>query len=138
MQCRFSFKHMKTSESLSEYAEQKITEKIQKYSTKPIEAQVTFSVEGHDHKVHCSVKGGDGFNVQVDAACEDMYGSVDLLIDKLDIQLKRQKERLKNHKHSINIRHLEPREHVSKDDCDEIPADADDVIKLEKLRHAGG
>ena len=95
MQCRFSFKHMKTSEALINYAEAKITQKIEKFSTKPIEAHVTFSVEGHEHIAHCGVTGGDGFNFQVDSSCADMYGSVDLLLGKLEVQLKRQKEKLK-------------------------------------------
>lgn len=134
MQCRFSFKHMKTSEALVEYAENKITQKIEKYSTKPIEAHVTFSVEGQEQKVHCGVTGGDGFNFQVDASSVDMYGSVDLLLDKLEVQLKRQKEKLKKHKRPKTLKQLELVEYVAKDDCDSIPVDADDLIKYEKAK----
>ena len=134
MQCRFSFKHMKTSEALVEYSEEKILGKIEKFSTKPIEAHITFSVDGHEHIAHCSVKGGDGFNIQVESTCADMYGSVDILIDKLEGQLKRQKEKLKHHKHTHNIRMLKPKEYVSNDDCDSIPVDAGDLIKFERAK----
>lgn len=134
MQCRFSFKHMKSSPALTEYAEAKILQKIEKFSTKPIEAHLTFSVDGYEHRAHCSVKGGDGFNFEVEAVCDDMYGSVDLLLDKLEVQLKRQKDKLKRPKYTHNIRDLKPKEYVSKEDCDSVPVDADDLIKYEKAR----
>lgn len=89
---------MDTSEALQTYAEKKVLEKIQKFVTKPIEAHITFSVDKNSHQAHCTVVGGDGFNVQVDHACGDMYGSVDMIVDKLEIQLKKHKEKLKGHK----------------------------------------
>lgn len=134
MQCRFSFKHMKTSEALIEYAENKLPEKIEKFSTKPIEAHITFSVEGHNHIAHCSVKGGDGFNFEVESKCEDMYGSVDLLIDKLIPQLRKRKEKLKNHKFSENLKSMQTIEPVSKDDPDNVPVDANDLLKFEEAK----
>ena len=63
-----------------------------------------------------------------------MYGSVDLLLDKLAVQLKKQKDKIKRHKYPHNIRQLEPTEYVSKDDCDSVPVDAADLIKLEKAK----
>lgn len=135
MQCRFSFKHMKTSQALVDYAEDKIRQKVEKYSTKPIEAHITFSIEGNDHIAHCSVRGGDGFNVQVESACTDMYGSVDLLLDKMATQLKKQKEKLKNHKFIHPVAADDEAQIPQEDkDCDAVPVDADDVIKLEKVR----
>ena len=135
MQFRVSFKHMKSSSALSDYAQQKIVQTIEKYSTKPIESHVTFSVEGREHIAHCNVIGGDGFSFQVDAHCEDMYGSIDILLDKLDVQLRRQKERLKKHKNNSNIRALKlvPQQ-SSKFDCDSIPVDASDLIKYERAK----
>ena len=133
MQFRVSFKHMKSSPALSEYAEHKIVQTVKKYSTKPIETHVTFSVEGREHIVHCKVSGGDVFSFQVDASCEDMYGSIDVLLDKLDVQLRRQKERVKKHKNNSNVRSLRlVKPASSKYDCDSIPVDASDVIKYDK------
>lgn len=134
MQCRFSFKHMETSESLSNYANEKIISKIERFSTKPIEAHVTFEVEGHMHHTHVNVHGGDGFNFQVDATSPDMYASVDLVIDKLEAQLKRRKERLKKHKNNHNVKFMAPQEPLDKEDCDNVPVDAADLLKYEKAR----
>ena len=63
-----------------------------------------------------------------------MYGSVDLLLGKLEIQLKKQKEKLKQHKRPRNFKQLELVEYVSKEDCDSVPVDADDLIKYEKAK----
>ncbi len=136
MDCRFSFKHMKASEALTDYARSKITPKVEKYSTKPIDTHVVFSVEGHPatQKVHLSIKGGDGFNCEVEAECEDMYGSIDLLTDKLDAVLKKQKEKLKQHKSSANIRLLKTEDFIDEADCDSIPVDATDLLKYEKAK----
>ena len=51
MQFQFSFKHMESSQALSQLAETKIKDKVSKFVTKPIEAHVTFVVERHDHIV---------------------------------------------------------------------------------------
>jgi putative sigma-54 modulation protein len=128
MQFQFSFKHMETSEALQKYAEDKIGEKIKKYVTKPIDAQVTFEVEKQSNRAHCSLRGGDGFSVEVDHVCEDMYASVDMVIDKLDIQLKRQKEKLKSHKNRKTVKHL------SVVNPDEGSIDAEDLLKFEEAR----
>ena len=99
MNCRFSFKQVKRSEVLVEFAQPKILAKIEKYSTKPIDAHITFTKQGFNFIVRCSVKGGDGFNFQVEASSHDLYSTLDLMLAKLETQLKKQKEKLKRHKY---------------------------------------
>jgi len=125
---------MKTSEALASYTQTKIQQKAAKYSSKPLAADVSFAVDGHEHVAHCQVSGGDGLNIQVEAASNDMYATVDLLLAKLEAQLKRQKEKLKRHKFQQTLRQLEAEDYVSKDDCDSIPVDAGDLLKYEKAR----
>jgi putative sigma-54 modulation protein len=98
MQFQFSFKHMATSPALQTYAEEKLGDKISKFVTKPIGAHVTFSVTRHQHTAHLSLDAGDGFKIQVEHTSEDMYASVDELAEKLASQLRKQKEKLKEHK----------------------------------------
>lgn len=131
MQFRFSFKHMETSEALQNYAEEKIKVEVEKFVTKPIEAHVTFSVDRHQHHVLCSLAGGDGFTVNVEHECDDMYASVDRMIDKMVTQLKKKKEKLKDHKHqkSQELFALP----YADDDFDAIPIDAADIVKFEKV-----
>ena len=88
MQFQFSFKHMESSPALQTYAQEKINEKIQKFASKPTHAHVIFSVDRHQHRAHLSLKGGDGFTFEVEHTCGDMYGSIDMLVDKFGAQLK--------------------------------------------------
>lgn len=128
MQFQFSFKHMDTSEALQDYAQEKITAKIEKFVTKAIEVKVTFAVDRHLQRAACVLVSGDGFSVNVDHTCGDMYGSVDKLVDKLGAQLKKKKDRLKGHKNG-SVRHLIPSTLE-----DEQTIDAEDIIRWEQAR----
>lgn len=129
MQFRFSFKHMETSPSLEKYAREKIQVEVEKFATKPIEAHVTFSVDKYQQQVICTLTGGDGFKCNVEHSCEDMYGSIDHMIDKLVTQLQRKKEKLKDHKH-FKVRDAAG---IAVPDLHELPdIDASDILKYEK------
>jgi ribosomal subunit interface protein len=132
MQYHFSFKHMESSESLERYAESKLNEKISKFVTKPIEAHIFFSVTKHVHQAHLHLKAGDGFTTDVECECGDMYATIDLMADKLESQLKKHKEKLKNHKISPKtaIRLVEK----STEEPEEDAVDAADIIKYETAR----
>jgi ribosomal subunit interface protein len=132
MQFRFSFKHMETSQALQNYAKEKIRVEVEKFVTKPIEAHVTFSVDRHQHQVICSLAGGDGFTVNVEHACPDMYGSVDHMIDKMVTQLKRKKEKLKDHKAQYKAP-IPFRSVAAEDEFEAAPIDAGDIVKFEKV-----
>lgn len=129
MQFQFSFKHMDTSPALQTYAEQKLREKIEKFVSKPIAAHVMFSVLRHQHTAHLSLEAGDGFDLQVEHTSEDMYATIDQLVDKLSRQLQKHKEKLKDHKGQKLGSNL-----VSMPGAEgEEPAvDADEILKFEQ------
>jgi len=128
MQYLYSFKHMDSSPALQSYCEEKLSDRIRKFVTKPIAAHVTFSVTRHQQTVHLSLDAGDGFGIQVEHTSEDMYASIDQLGDKLTAQLKKQKEKLKDHKGSRS----RPLTLVAESDSDSV--DADDILKYEAAR----
>ena len=132
MQFRFSFKHMESSDALEQLAQQKIEGKIRRFVTKPIEAHVVFEVQGPNHSVHCSLTGGDGFNVNVEASSHDMYSTVDLMADKLVTQLKKQKEKIKSHKGNANVRDISERISRGRKFKDGDYVDAEDILKYEE------
>lgn len=137
MQFQFSFKHMEVSPALKQYTEEKLSALISKFVTKPIEAKVTFAVDHHNHIAQCALAGGDGFSVQVEHTCPDMYGSVDRMLDKLAVQLKRKKEKLKGHKGNRNIKSLKYREPLNID-YNSAEIDAADIIALEEKKRKAG
>ena len=132
MQFQFSFKHMEGSPALTSYSEEKLTQVIRKFVTKPIEVQLTFSVDRHMQQATCVIIGGDGFSLNVEHSCSDMYGSVDHLADKLANQLKRKKDRLKSHKVKQSPKKLAWQDHF--DQAEDEYIDALDIIKFERAR----
>lgn len=136
MQINFAFKHMDTSAALREYTEDKVSERIMKFVTKPIAAHITFSVDKHNHHAHCAVSGGDGFHVTAEHTSDDMYASVDRMVDKLAAQLTKHKEKLKEHKGHAPMNVLaevgDGRPVVPED-----AIDASDIVRLEKKKKVG-
>ena len=122
---------MDTSDALKSYAEGKILQEIHKFATKPVECHLTFSVERHKHTAHLSFNGGDGYLFQVDHTCTDMYGSVDHIVDKLEIQLRKQKEKLKSHKGQKSKRDII---YLADRGIENAEIDAGDILKFEASR----
>ena len=128
---------MDSSEALQTYAKSKISDKVRKFVTKPIETQVTFAVDRHQHQATCLLRGGDGFNIEVTHSCDDMYGSVDRVVDKLESQLKKHKEKLKDHKQKRGSKVVPlPVEDVAPE-FEDKEVDAADIVKFDKVRGTG-
>lgn len=96
MQVMTTFRHMEQSEALKAYAEEKL-ERVTKYIDEPITAQVYFSVEKIRHIVEIVITGR-GITTKASEATNDMYAAIDMVLDKIERQLKRYKEKLKDHK----------------------------------------
>ena len=97
MQVAMTFRHMEQSDALKAYAEEKL-ERITKYVDDPINVQVYFSVEKKIRHVVEIVINAKGVNSKASEATHDMYASVDAVIDKIERQLVRYKEKIKAHK----------------------------------------
>lgn len=90
MRIAFTFRNLESSDSMKNYAADKIG-RLQKYLHGPMDAVITFSVERHLHCVDVSVhSAGESYLGQAEE--EDMYASIDLVVDKIKQQLRRSKE----------------------------------------------
>lgn len=139
---------METSEALKNYTEGKVREKIQKFIPNTLKTLVTFSVDRHEHIAQCTVTGGHGLSLQVEHISDDMYASVDKMLDKLEVQLRRHKEKMKERKPGeLHQGHWKgPRKHhhsrrswrdKNEDfDLDREEVDAEDILKYEMSRRA--
>jgi putative sigma-54 modulation protein len=94
MQIQVTFRHVEPSESVKEYAREKVG-KIQKYLDGPIEASVTLGVEKHRHEVDVVIIT-NGFKIHGQETTGDFFSAIDLVMDKLEKQIKRYREKLKN------------------------------------------
>ncbi len=89
MRISYTFRNMESSEAVKNYASEKIA-KIQKYMRSPIHAEVTFSTERHLHRVDLNVTG-DGHQYACHGDSENMYATIDLVVDKIDRQVRDEK-----------------------------------------------
>lgn len=89
MELHFTFRHVEPSEGIKNYATEKIG-KMQKYLRSPLEADLIFSMERHLHCVEVLMRA-DGERYAGKVESEDMYASIDLVIDKLDRQVRDRK-----------------------------------------------
>ena len=97
MQVTTTFRHMEQSDALKAYAEEKL-ERTSKYIDEPITAQVYFTVEKKIRHIVEIVISGRGISTKASEATNDMYAAIDAVIDKIERQLKRYKEKIKAHK----------------------------------------
>lgn len=96
MQVTTTFRHMEPSDSLKTYAEEKL-ERVKKYIDEPIVAQVFLTVEKIRHSAEVTITA-KGITMKAAEETNDMYAAVDAVVDKIERQLRRYKERIKAHK----------------------------------------
>jgi putative sigma-54 modulation protein len=101
MNANVSFRHMESSASLRDYAEGKLERICDKYVQGKIDATVVMSVEKHWHIADFTLYIKN-FTVKGKHRSEDMYSSIDLALEKIEKQLRRHKDRLKDHQPDRN------------------------------------
>lgn len=96
MQVSVTFRHMEPSSALKSYAQERIT-RLEKYVDRPMEGQVTLSVQKFRHIVEV-VLNADGIRITGDESHEDMYAAIDLVVDKIERQVKKYRQKIRKHK----------------------------------------
>jgi len=90
---------MEQSEALKAYAEEKL-DRVAKYIDEPVSVQVFFTVEKKIRHIAEIVISAKGITTKASEETNDMYAAIDSVIDKIERQLKRYKEKIKAHKPS--------------------------------------
>ncbi len=90
MNISITFRHMDASPAIKNYAEEKVG-KLQKFLKEPMTAKVTLSLEKLAHSAEVRLSSG-GEHVEAKEVGEDLYASIDKVIDKLERQIRGNKE----------------------------------------------
>ncbi len=99
MQIDVTFRHMEVSEPLRAYLEDKIA-RVKRYIDEPIDVQASLGVEKKiRHKATLTLVA-KGITIKASDETNDMYAAIDAVVDKIERQLKRYKDKIKNHKPS--------------------------------------
>ena len=95
MQLNISGHHIEVTDSLRGYVEQKI-ERIERHFDIVSDVHCILSVEKLRHKAEAKVNVSGG-TIFAETTEEDMYAAIDGLVDKLDRQVRKHKEKLSDH-----------------------------------------
>ncbi|MEN6475269.1 MAG: ribosome-associated translation inhibitor RaiA [Syntrophaceae bacterium] len=111
MHIDITFKNVDPSEALKDYATKRLS-KIGKYIDRPAEAHVILSVEKIRHKAEVTLNA-DGVIVNAVEITEDLYSAIDMVMDKVERQIKKHKQKLQERKGAVRT-------------VTETPADSED------------
>ncbi len=98
--------HVEVTSSMRNYVNEKLR-RLQRHSENLFDIQVILSVEKVRQKAEATIQIS-GSRLYADTTQPDMYAAIDLLMDKLDRQLIRHKEKSKNRRGGKSIRMEEP------------------------------
>ena len=126
MDISVTFRHLESTDALRDYAREKVS-RIKKYVGTPADVAVVLSLEKHRHQAEITLNT-NGITVNAKDVTEDMYAAIDLAVDKLERQVKKHKEKIKDHKPGeetarYNIVSSEPA----------LPAQGERIIKTESI-----
>ena len=96
MQTSVTFKNLDPSENLKSYVKDKL-DRFDKYLYNPAEANVVLSVEKFRHIAEINING-DRLNINGKEETVDMYSAIDMALDKLEKQIKKNKQKIREHR----------------------------------------
>ncbi len=96
MQTSVTFKNLDPSENLKSYISGKL-DKFDKFLDNPAMATVVLSVEKFRHIAEINIVG-DRLKINGKEETNDMYSSMDMVLDKLEKQIKKNKQKTKDHR----------------------------------------
>ncbi len=101
MHVNVTFRHIDSSDALKEYAEEK-SERLARYLVEPIEVHWVLSVEKIRHMADATIVA-NGLSIKGQEETADLYSAIDSVLDKLEKQVRKHKEKVKNHKFGEDV-----------------------------------
>jgi len=90
------FKNLEPSEALKAYVAEKLG-RLDKYFNGPTEANVVLSIEKFRHSAEINITG-DRLTIIGKEETEEMYAAIDMVLDKLEVQIKKNKQKGRKHR----------------------------------------
>ncbi len=101
MNIKVTFRNMKTSDAIRDYAIRKL-EKVKKFlpHSEPIDINIVLSLEKHRHIADVVVNAKD-ITMSAKEETEDIYSAIDLVADSVEKQARRYRDKIKTKKSSF-------------------------------------
>jgi putative sigma-54 modulation protein len=97
--------HLEVTPAIRGYVEEKLR-KVTRHFDNVIDVSVILTVEKLKHKAEVSLHAA-GKDIHVEATEPDMYASIDMLVDKLDRQVVKHKEKISGHGNDLKRQTVE-------------------------------
>lgn len=102
MQTSINFKNIDPSDTLKAYVCDKL-DRFDKYLYSPAEASVVLAVEKFRHSAEINIVG-DKMTINGKEETDDMYSAIDIVLDKLEKQIKKNKQKVRNRRNADHIK----------------------------------
>ena len=102
MQTSVTFKNLDSSDTLRSYVQEKL-DRFDRLLDNPAEANVVLSVEKFRHMAEINISG-DRLTINGKEETIDMYSAIDMVLDKLEKQIKKSKEKIRERRSSAKVR----------------------------------
>jgi putative sigma-54 modulation protein len=102
MQTSVTFKNLDPSDHLKSYVGDKL-DRFDKFLDNPAEANVVLAVEKFRHIAEINISG-DRLSIIGKEETIDMYSAIDMVLDKLEKQIKKNKEKIRAHRTASKTR----------------------------------
>lgn len=89
-----TFRHIEPTEALKQYAEEKI-HKIGKYFSQALDAHIILAVDTKERQLAEIELHTHGAMIHGKEQHQDLYAAIDLVIDKIERQVRKQKDKTK-------------------------------------------
>jgi putative sigma-54 modulation protein len=97
MQVSVTFRRVDATEALKDYARDKV-DRVKKYVHNPLDAHVVLSTERYLHIADVTITLHNGIVIKGREESQDMYSSIDLVMDKIERQVRKYKEKIRSYK----------------------------------------
>jgi len=97
MQVTVTFRNIEATDALRRYADAKVSRAASKYFRRPVEGHVVLTVSKRRHSAEITVIA-DRMTLNAREETDDLYSAIDLAVDKIERQAKKQKAKRSVHK----------------------------------------
>ncbi len=96
MQISVTFRNMEPSDALKNYAAEKIS-RLKKYVSRPADVHVVLAKQKYQSRAEIKISHS-GLIMKGEEKTEDMYSSIDLALDKVERQVRKHKDKRREHR----------------------------------------
>ena len=130
------------TEAINSYVEEKISKLDKFFKEKDIQAKVTIKMNGKKHAIDVTIPY-DKFIIRSEEIHDDLYAAIDLVLDKLERQIRKNKTKMKKHT-AFNINYAEIEDEVNEEENKVVKrktiemkpmSEEEAILELELLSH---